>query len=218
MSRTRCALTASAFGATLMVLPSPAEKRSAPWRAPGRVTLWALAAAYLAGVWLDGSGTGIPAKILPRVPNYFLQVAALFPRAAVASIDYRAEGFVCAEGAWMEIDTRPYFPIDPDDKENRFARVMHFFRQDRRTMTALDSYLVEKHNEAHREDGIPSDRSIGGVRLLSLRIPLPSPGDPIEAVSRRPLASYPEEQRKVFYHTPRSKLAERCGTHADGAD
>jgi hypothetical protein len=139
-----------------------------------------LAGAYLLGVWLDGSGTGIPASVLPREANYFVQVAALFPFAALTSIDYRAEGFVCKEGAWMELDTRPYFPIDPDDKENRFNRVMHFFRENRRTMTALDSYLVENHNSAAHEDGIRRDLAIGGVRLLSLRIPLPSPGDRLD--------------------------------------
>jgi hypothetical protein len=198
--------------------PSPVASRKARWRARRRVALRTLAGAYLLGVWLDGSGTGIPASVLPREANYFVQVAALFPFAALTSIDYRAEGFVCKEGAWMELDTRPYFPIDPDDKENRFNRVMHFFRENRRTMTALDSYLVENHNSAAHEDGIRRDRGIGGVRLLSLRIPLPSPGDRLERVSRRPLSSYPEEQRKVFYHTPRWKLAERCGTRVEGAE
>jgi hypothetical protein len=192
--------------------------RRASWRARGRVALRVLAGAYLLGVWLDGSGSGIPASILPRTANYFVQVAALFPWAATASIDYRAEGFICGEGAWMELDTRPYFPIDPDDKENRFNRVMHFFRENRTTMTALDSYLVDNHNSARHEDGIPRDHAIGGVRLLSLRIPIPSPGDRLERVSRQPLSSYPKEQRKAFYHTPRSKLAERCGRPIEGAD
>jgi hypothetical protein len=202
-----------------MTMPrSPVASRRAQWRARGRIALRVLAVAYLLGVWLDAVGSGIPASVLPRAANYFVQVAALFPRAAVASIDYRAEGFVCVERAWKEIDTRPYFPIDPDDKENRFNRVMHFFRENRPTMTALDSYLVENHNSAGHEDGIPSDRAIGGVRLLSLRIPIPAPGDRLERVSRRPLSFYPEEQRKVFYHTPSSKLAKRCGTPIEGAD
>lgn len=177
-----------------------------------------LAVAYLLGVWLDGSGTGIPARILPRAANYFVQVSALFPLAATASIDYRAQAFVCGEKAWVELDTRPYFPIDRDDKENRFNRVMHFLRENRNTMTALDSYLVENHNSGKYEDSIPRDRVIGGVRLLSLRVPIPSPGDRLERVSRGPLSSYPEEQRKVFYHTPQSKLTQRCGTRVESAE
>ncbi len=198
--------------------PQPASPREV-WRARGRVGLRVLGAAYLLGVWLDGTGTGIPAKLLPRVPNYFLQVSALFPWAATASIDYRAEGFVCSEGEWREIDTRPSFPIDPDDKENRFNRVMHFFRENRPTMQALDSYLVERHASGKHEDGIPHDQSIGGVRLSSLRIPIPAPGAPLErASSRKPLSSYPDEQRKVFYHTPRSKLSQRCGRRIEAAD
>jgi hypothetical protein len=182
------------------------------------VVLRTLAGAYLLGVWLDGAGTGIPARVLPRTANYFLQVSALFPVAAVASIDYRAEGFVCGQGTWMELDTRPYFPIDPDDKQNRFNRVMHFFRDNRKTMNALDSYLVERHNSGTRRDGIPGDRSIGGVRLLSLRIPLPKPGDHLERMTHRPLSEYPEDERKIFYHTLRARVAERCGTPAGPAD
>jgi hypothetical protein len=187
----------------------------AVWRARGRVALLTCGAAYLVGVWLDGTGSGIPAALLPRTANYFVQVAALFPRAAVASIDYRAEGFVCGDGTWMELDTRPYFPIDSDDKENRFNRVMHFFRENRTTMTALDSYLVENHNSGRREDGIPHGRPIGGVRLSSLRIPLPSPGDQLERTSRRPLSFYPDDERQVFYHTPRSRLSQHCGARTE---
>jgi hypothetical protein len=142
-------------------------------------------------------------------------VAALFPRAAVVSIDYRAEAFVCADSAWREMDTRPYFPIDSDDKENRFDRVMHFFRENRRTMEALDDYLVERHDAGHDEDGVHG--AIGGVRLLSLRIPIPAPGDELQRVSRRPVAAYPDQQRALFYHTPRSKLAARCGGDRPGA-
>lgn len=192
--------------------------RSSPWRGRARIAQRLLALAYLLGVWLDGTGTGIPARILPRTANYFVQVSALFPWAATTSIDYRAEGYVCSEGAWRELDTRPYFPIDPDDKENRYSRVMHFFRENRPTMQALDSYLVDRHNAATHEDGIPRGRPIGGVRLLSLRIPIPAPGAKLERVTRQPLSSYPDEQRKVFYHTPRSRLAQRCGRSIEGAD
>ncbi len=190
----------------------------AQWRARGRAALRLVSAAYLLGVWLDGSGTGVPALVLPRTANYFVQVAALFPWAAVASIDYRAEGFVCDERAWKELDTRPYFPINPDDKENRFNRVMHFFRENRTTMTSLETYLVEAHNSGKHDDGIPRGHAIGGVRLSSLRIPIPAPGDRLERVARQPLGAYPPEQRKTFYHTPGSKLAARCGTHGEGSD
>ncbi len=177
-----------------------------------------LAGVYLAGVWLDGVGSTLGAHFLPRVANYFFQVAALFPRAATMSIDYRAEAWVCADKKWEEIDTRPYFPIDPDDKENRFQRVMHFLRQDETTMHALDAYLVERHNSGNAQDDIPTDQLIGGVRLLSLRIPLPKPGEPLERTHRLPLSAYPEDERRVWYHTPRSKAAERCGTHGESGE
>ena len=188
-----------------------------------RWILAAIASAYLAGVWLDGVGSTLPSSILPRSLNYFLQVSALFPYAALASIDYRAEGWVCPNGAdgangvsgkWEEIDTRPYFPIDADNKENRFQRVMHFYRDNRPTMHALEAYLIEAHNEGRADDGIPRDVPIAGVRFSSLRIPLPQPGEHLTRSERLPLSEYPESERQLFYHTRRSKLEARCaGEH-----
>lgn len=183
-----------------------------------RVGLRFLACGYLAGIWLDATGSTLASTYLPLAANYFLQVAALFPSAAIASIDYRAEGYVCADGKWEELDTRPYFPIEPDDKENRFQRVMHFFRENRPTMRALDAYLVDRHRAGGHDDGIPEDHAIGGVRLSSLRIPIPNPGDRIERPRRKPLLDYPEDEKHVFYHTPRSTIAERCGVHHVGGD
>jgi hypothetical protein len=171
-----------------------------------------VAGAYLVGVWLEGVGARLPERALPRTLTYFLQVAALFPVAATASIDYRVEGFVCVEKIWRELDTRPYFPLDANDKENRFFRVMHFFKESRPTMTALDSYLVESHNAGTHEDGIPRGQKLGGVRFFSLRIPLPELGHPLRS-ERRPLDEYPYEQRSHRYYTPVSVRAERC----DGA-
>jgi len=152
-----------------------------------RILLALLAGSYLAGVWLDGIGSSLPARLLPRTATYFLQVAALFPRAAEASIDYRAEGWVCAD-----------------------QRVMHFLRTDRTTMRALETYLIESHNSGRHDDGLPRERKIVGVRLVSLRIPLPSPGDALQRVERRPLAQYPDSERQPFYHTPKSKLTASC--------
>jgi hypothetical protein len=184
-----------------------------------RIALVTLAGVYLAGVWLDGVGSTLPSTVLPRAANYFLQVAALFPTAATMSIDYRAEAWVCADKKWEELDARPYFPIDPDDKENRFQRVMHFFREDRPTMQALDTYLVERHLSGKGTDGIDPLKPIGGIRVMSLRIPLPKPGEPLERSRRLPLTEVPAGERHGFYHTRRSKIAARCGYgSADAVD
>lgn len=165
--------------------------------------LIAIAALYLACIALDGSGCSWPSKVLPRPLAFFTQVSVLFPRAAHATIDYRAEAWDCSKKDWVELDTRPYFPIDPDDKENRFNRAMHFFRENRKTMHALDRYLVRSYDAG-------SGERIGGVRLLSLRIPIPPVGSKFERYQREPLAHYPESQRKYFYHTPESLRARRC--------
>ncbi len=176
-----------------------------------RVALIIVAGAYLLTVWLDGVGSNVPSKFLPRPWVYFAQVAALFKTASPKIIDYRAEGWVCAEKKWVEIDVRPWFPLDADTKENRFQRVAQFYRQNRTVMHALEDYILHRYNAG-------ASNPIGGVRILSLRIPYPAPGEHVEAFERKPLASYPKDQRKEWYWTPKSKRAERCGVDKSGDD
>jgi hypothetical protein len=174
------------------------KRQPSTWRS---TALRALAVVYFTGIVLDGTGCGWSGRFLPRSLVFFSQVSVLFPKVAYWTIDYRAEAWSCSKKAWVELDTRPYFPIDPDDKENRFNRAMHFFRENRKTMQALDKYLVRHHD--------PND-PIGGVRLLSLRIPIPKVGSSFDRYERRPLAEYPETEREHFYHTPESVRVKRC--------
>lgn len=112
---------------------------------------------------------------------------------------------MCSEQRWKEIDTRPHFPMHAGNKENRFYRAMHFYRKHRQTLQSLDEYLVDSHNRD------ASSERIGGVRLLSLRIPLPALGDPAPRWSRRPASEFQGDRRRNWYWTPRSKRAARCG-------
>ena len=172
---------------------------------PGvRGVVIALAALFLVTVWLDGVGSNWPQKLMPRPWVYFAQVAALFPHAAEVAIDYRAEGWSCADKKWVEIDVRPYFQIERDTKENRFERVLYFYRKERKVMRELEEYVVKRHNAS-------SSPRIGGTRFLSLRIPFPPPGGKAVRWEHKPLASYPKEQRHDWYWTPRAKRVERCG-------
>jgi hypothetical protein len=185
-----------------------------PWSLRASIALRACAGVYLAGIWLEAVGITAPLKTLPSSLAYFTQIAALFTHAAPYAIDYRAEGYVCSAGEWAELDTRPYFPLDPDDKENRFQRVMYFFRRQKATLLALDGYLVDRHNEGSHDDAIPRSEKIGGVRLLSIRAPLPRIGDALVRVHHRPLSDFPEDERKRFYQTKSGAITERCfGTH-----
>lgn len=175
-----------------------------------------VACAYFAAVFLESAGSKLPARWLPRPLLFFAQDAALFPRAAQAAIEYRAEGWLCKEQRWKEIDTRPYFPIDADDKENRFYRAMHFFElgprgrgpeaEDRPTMQALDDFLVEHHDAAGANGG-----RLGGIRVARVSVPIGKPGDPQERYERHPLDSYPESYRHDLYWTKGTKRDERCG-------
>jgi len=148
-----------------------------------------------------------PAKIYHQVPRpllYFAQVAALFPRASVDIIEFRAQGWSCKEHKFHEIDLRPYFPIQRNDKENQFARAEFFYLQNRPAMRALGSYITSHFNHDHA--GAP----IGGVRFLSLREPIPKPGTVFPRFVRRPLSAMPNKERHYWYWTPMSMRRERC--------
>ena len=166
-----------------------------------RRVLAVLAAAYILAVFSEGVG-GSLAHLVYRPVLFFAQIAALFPHPATNVIEYRAQSYGC-DGTVSELDVRPYFPIHANDKESRFDRAMYFYRQHRPTMEALDDYLVREHNRTGAS-------AIGGVSLMSLRIPLPEPGSAFARYTRLPLDSYPPEERKVWYFTPRAQVLERC--------
>jgi hypothetical protein len=170
-----------------------------------RGALVVLAGAYLLTLWLDTVSGSRIARFVPRTWLFFAQIAALFPQAKPMTIEYRAESWSCADHKWHELDVRPYFPLDADNKENRFQRALQFYRKNRTVMNALDDYLVRQWNA----DG--SHGTIGGVRFLSLRIPIPKIGGHIDAYTYKPLTSYPPEQRHDWYWTKKSRRAERCG-------
>ena len=81
-------------------------------------------------------------------------------------------------------------------------------------MQALERFLISRHNQRALDVAGAGDRAppplIGGIRTLSLRIPLGRPGEARERYVRRPLEAYPEEIRKPWYHTPESRLKEQC--------
>jgi hypothetical protein len=170
-----------------------------------------LAGIYALFVWMDAAGVPridrapLPDAILALPIRFFLQEAALFPDAARDSIEYRAEGYRCDSGRFEEIDVRPFFPIQRDDKESRFYRAMFFHRRQKKVLEALDQFIAARQNQAHPE------ARIGGVMLLSLRIPIPPPGTPEPRYQRLPLTDYPpEDERKYWYVTPSSERTQRC--------
>ena len=174
-----------------------------------RPLLTLLAFAYLANIFLGATGTGVPGKLLHSVPLYFTQVARLFPRAGQMAIDYRLEVWDCDAGRFVEIDFRRYFPIHPDDKENRFQRVGHFHRRQRPVMYALERYVLA--HEAAR-------RRAGGIRVSSLRIPLPEPGDPVPRWRRRPIEAYADAEQRAWYYTSVRRRLDHCAGRDPGDD
>jgi hypothetical protein len=207
--------------------PPPDPPRVTGWVHPwARVALAAVSVVYFSAVGCEATGFKWVWSI-PGPLHFFTQFACLFPSAARNVIEYRAEGWDCSKRTWQEIDVRPYFPIHRDEKENRFQRTMHFYRQHRATMQALDEYVVSRHNQsalASAARGGPAMPQIGGVRLMSLRIPFGSPGSPIERFTYKPIDAYPREIRKHWFWTRNSKRRERCTAmdasyrHVDEAD
>lgn len=166
-----------------------------------RLALTIAGALYIAGVFIEGAG-GHLEKLVFRPVLFFCQIAALFPHGATHRIEYRAEGLPC-QGPAFEVDVRHFFPIHSDDKESRFDRALHFYRTDRPTMEALESYVRSRYNREAPE-------KIAGVVFLSLRVPIPAPGSSFPRYERAPLPDFPKEQRKVWYATSRDTVNERC--------
>jgi hypothetical protein len=184
--------------------------------APGpprlRRALVVLAGLYLGIVALSNTPLSLSDR-LPETPRFFVRASCLFPQAGVASIDYRVEGWSCGEARYRELDYRPYFPLRTEDKESRFHRIGRFYRKDPTVMQALDRYLVNRHNRGAAGpggagDGI--DGPIGGIRHVSLRLPLPAPGEPVERYRRRPLTEIAPEHRKDWFSTGEQNRQRRC--------
>lgn len=191
----------------MSVAPGPAPSKTTV----RRVVLRAIAGIYLVGLWLEAAGCPLPARTLPPSLFYFTEIAALFPYASTGAVDYRAEGWVCSEGNWEEMDVRPYFPLDPDDKENRFQRAVNIYLDTPSVMEGIDAYLVRRHDAGDEADGIERGARIGGVRIVRLRMPIPHLGEPPTHYTRHPLWEAPAIDKQVVYTTPRATMMERCG-------
>jgi hypothetical protein len=162
-------------------------------------------AIYLMAMWLDAAGSRLADSLLPLPLRFFTQVAELFPKAASDAIEWRVRGWRCDVGQFDELDVRPLFPIRRDDKENQFARAMFFYHHERTVLEALDEYLVAAQNRTH------PDQRIGGVMLLSLRVPIPPIGEPGPRHHWMPIDDYPSSvARKYWYATAPLLRQDRC--------
>jgi hypothetical protein len=175
-----------------------------------RAFLATVAGLYLACVLGDAAGVRLSPPV-PRPFLYFAQIASLFPHAAEYAIDFRVELYFCDAKQYHEIDPGPFFPAHEEDKENRFDRAMFFYccnekdPEDAVVKQALDEYLVASWNRAH------PDQRVGGSLLMSLRAPIPRPGDVFPRYHRVPTRDLPKSViRKYWYRTPEELAAARC--------
>ena len=143
-----------------------------------------------------------------RPAAFFTQATALFPTASSFAIEYRIEVWPCGR-RWEPIDPRPYFPIEPDDKESRLQRFGYFYEHAHSAMPALDGYISAGH-AAGISDGVSGP--IGGIRLVKVVRPLPAPGEPVERYHFDPFAPVPPLQRRDIYYTPGPERKRRCAS------
>lgn len=141
-----------------------------------------------------------------RPVAFFTESTCLFPRASSFAIEYRLEAWACTQ-RWVALDPRPYFPIQPDDKESRLQRLGYFFDHTREVMRALEAYITEGHTTGVF-DGVSG--AIGGIRLVKVVRPFPAAGEPVDRYHYEPLAPIPAEQRRDMYYTPAGERKRRC--------
>ncbi|HTA21381.1 MAG TPA: hypothetical protein VK989_18945 [Polyangia bacterium] len=182
--------------------PSSVAPPARPWL---RRVVTGLGALYLVALWLDGVGVRVLDDLLPPSARLFVQVSELFPNASPEAIEWRARAWRCDLGRYEELDVRPFFPIRSDDKESRFDRALFFYHRNGKVTAALDDYLTSTNNRVH------PDARIGGVMLLSLRVPIPPLGEPGPRHERLPIADYPPTvSRNYWYTTGVEARRQRC--------
>ncbi len=171
-----------------------------------RPLLTVAAALYLFVLFLGGARAAGASHLFPKTLQYFTQVACLFPHALPVSIDYRLERWDCQAERFEEMDTAPYFPIRPHDKENRFKRLGFFHRRSRSVMEALEHYILTSVENPVSPEG----RRFGGIRLISLRLPFPSLGEPVAPYQPAQLRELTPRQMKAWFFTPVSRRRLWC--------
>jgi hypothetical protein len=165
---------------------------------------WALTA--LAGIYFLMLLHRPPESTVLRPVTFFTEATCLFPGASTFAIEYRLEAWTCGR-RWVALDPRPYFQIQPDDKESRLQRLGHFYDHNHAAMAALDAYIMAGH-AAGTDDAVTGP--IGGIRLVKVVRPFPKPGEPVERYRFEPLAPVPTDQRREGYTTPAGERKRRC--------
>ena len=147
-----------------------------------------------------------PQKPVLRVVGFFTESTCLFPNADRYSIDFRLDGWSCADKKWEPLDPRAYFPIQADDKESRFQRFSYFYQRNQPSMQKLDAWIAELHRS--RDDGIAG--AIGGIRLAKWTRTIPPIGDEVARYAYRPLDIVPKDERKDLWYTLAADRKSRC--------
>jgi len=155
-------------------------------------------------------------RFVPGPILFFSEIAGLFPNAKDQDVEFRAEGWACQEGRYVEMDLKNFFPIQADNKENRFQRAMYFYHRQQKVLQALGQYLTALQNKWVQVHEHPSKNfdselgKIGGVRLLSVTTPIPTLDQGVERFHWQSLDAFPFEHVKTWYESPSKAIWERC--------
>lgn len=187
---------------------------------PFRAVLVLLSLAYFFFMVLGQFRSGLAYRMLPGPILFFTQIAGLFTSAKKDDVDFRAEGWSCEKGRFQEIDIRPFFPIQFENKENRFQRTLYFYRHHQKVIESLDQYLTQNYNRTYALLGKPEQlgelekpgkmERIGGIRFVAARTPIPNPEAKILRYHRRSLSEYPLDQIKPLYESSPLEIWGNC--------
>jgi hypothetical protein len=163
--------------------------------------------AGLAGLYFVALVVHPPHVSVLQTIGFFTESTCLFPNARGNLTEYRLDAWSCPRKHWEPLDPRPYFPIEPDNKESRFQRLAYFYQANRPTMQALDTWILARHDD--EDDGVAG--AIGGIKLSAWTRPIPEPSEGASRYHYRPLDPIPKDQRKDLFFTLGDVRRVRCG-------
>ncbi len=213
---TRAVTIATTIGATIVKGPGPRLFRR---------LLVGAATTYFCVIFLEICKPNLAYAWVPGPLLYFSQIAALFPLAKSRDMDYRAEGWNCEAARYEEIDLRPIFSIQAENKENRFARAMYFYNGSPEILSRLSVFVQDKSNgraTVHPQARDSSDGGrladehpkallkYGGVRLLGILSSIPQPSQGIKRYHRPELQDVAWEERRIYFEPSPLELWKAC--------
>ena len=164
----------------------------------------AAAVSYLAFIWLDAVGTGIPTLRAAAAAALLRPGGAAVPARRVDSSNGAPKVTAAARDASKSSTSRPTFRSTPTTKRTASTAHCSSTSRSRRVLTALDAVHRRRRAQARRSHRRRHD--------LSLRTPIAAPGTVEPRYRRIPVDQLPPSVvRRYWYVTGPAERERRCG-------